>query len=251
MPIFGDNKARKAAPEPGTPAAPVATAAAPGDSLTGLLTNDELVDECRAAIEAANGGEQVGVLYLSFDGLRELNNKSGNLVTDHLLRELSKRLRATMRECDHAGRIANDEFVVILRQLNGKLPTLALLARLRVALAEPIASGKGTFVPIVNYGLAHPPGDGATLEALADAAEKAMLVMREQTRQAARDEAIKRVASTRAAVVTATKGIADAEQAVRDADNALADSKRRLVEAKAAVTAALEHAKALGVAEPA
>jgi diguanylate cyclase (GGDEF)-like protein len=216
-----------------------------------MLSNDELVDECRAAIEAANGGEQVGVLYLSFDGLRELSNKSGNLVTDHLMRELSRRLRATMRECDRAGRIANDEFVVILRQLNGKLPTLALLSRMRVALADPIPAGKAPYVPIVNYGLAHPPADGTTLEALADAAERAMLAMREQVRQVARDDAVKRVASTRADVAAAIKGVADAEQAVRDADTALADSKRKLVEAKAAVTAALEHAKALGVADPA
>jgi diguanylate cyclase (GGDEF)-like protein len=217
------------------------------DALTGLLTNDGLVDECRAAVEAAGGGEQVGIVYVSFDGLRELNEKSGNLVTDHLLRELSKRLRATLRPCDHAGRITRDEFVVIMRELNGRLATLALLSRLRVSLSEPIASGKGTFVPIVNYGLAHPPADGSTLESLSTVAEKAMLQMREHTRQVAREEAAARLTAARAAVTAATTRVADAELAVRDADSRLVDSKRLLVEAKAAVTAAVEHAKAIGV----
>jgi diguanylate cyclase (GGDEF)-like protein len=219
------------------------------DALTGLLTNDGLVDECRAAIEATSGGEHVGIALFSFDGLRELTEKSGNLVTDTLVRELSRRLRATLRTGDHAGRITRDEFVVILRNLGNRLETLALMARLRVALAEPISSGKTAYQPIVNYGLAYPPADGTTLEALSDAAEKQMLVMRAQTRQRAKDDAVKRLATTRAAVSSAAARVTDAELAVRHADAMLAESKRLLAEAKLAAAAALELAKSLGVAD--
>jgi len=218
------------------------------DTLTGLLESDALADECRLAVEAANGGEQVGVLYLSFDGLRELNATAGNLVTDKLLRELGRRLRANVRECDRPGRINRDEFVVILRQLSGRLATLTLVSRLRIALAEPISSGKDGYVPIVNYGMAHPPTDGTSLEKLAAVAEAAMLVERDQARTLANEKALQRVAEARAAFAAAQAGVTAAEVAVRDADAALADAKRIVGERKAAVAAALDAAKALGLA---
>ena len=245
MSFFSKSKERRA------PAAEVPPAAETDplwrDTLTGLLSNNALVDACRSAIEAANGGETVGIVLFSFDGLRELNERSGNLVTDKLLRELGKRLRETVRECDAVGRISRDEFVVILRQLSGRLATLALVSRLRVTLAEPIASGKDGYLPIVNYGLAHPPADGATLEALNATAQKAMLVMRDQQRVVAKEKAVQRIAEMRAALGAATAGVSDAEGAVRDADAGLVEAKRLLVEAKSAVAAALEAAKTLGV----
>jgi len=248
MSFFSKGKERRA------PATPVETSppqAAPSaeparDPLTGLLSNDALVDACRSAVEAASGGEHVAVAYFSFDGLRELNARAGHLVTDKLLRELGKRLRETVRECDHVGRISSDEFLVIMRQMGSRLETLAFMARLRVALSAPIAAGNG-YVPIVNYGLAHPPVDGSTLEGLSAAAEKAMLAMRDQARAVARENAIKRVAEMRAALAAASAHVTEAEQAVRDADSALVDAKRLVVDAKAAVAASLEHAKSLGV----
>jgi diguanylate cyclase (GGDEF)-like protein len=226
-----------------------AVAGPPADLLTGLLGNDALVDACRAAIEAANGGEHVAVAYFSFDGLRELNLRSGHLVTDHIVRELSRRLRATLRECDQAGRVANDEFVVILRQLGSRLETMALFARLRVALAEPIKSGKSAFIPIVNFGMAVPPTDGSTLEALSAAAEKQMLAMRDQMQAQMREDALKRIVAAREAVKAAGAGVTDAELAVRNADAHLVDAKKRLADARVAVVVAVQHAKELGIAD--
>ena len=245
MSFFSKSKERRA---PAAELSPVAeTDPASRDTLTGLLSNNALVDACRSAIEAANGGETVGIVLFSFDGLRELNERAGNLVTDKLLRELGKRLRETVRDCDAVGRTSRDEFVVVLRQLSGRLATLTLVSRLRVTLAEPISAGKDAYVPIVNYGLAHPPADGATLEALTATAQKAMLIVRDHQRVAAKEKAVQRIAEVRAALGAATAGVSDAEGAVRDADAGLVEAKRVLAEAKAAVTAALEAAKALGV----
>jgi len=250
MSFFSKGKERRA---PATPVAASPPQAAPSadparDPLTGLLSNDALVDACRSAVEAANGGEHVAVAYFSFDGLRELNDRAGNLVTDKLVRELGRRLRDAVRENDSVGRISRDEFIVILRGLGNRLATLTLVARLRNALAEPISSGKDAYVPIVDYGMAQPPGDGTTLEALSAAAETSMLAMREQNRVVMRERAQQRVLDARAAVNAAMAHVTACEAAVRDADSALVDAKRSLTDAKAAVTAALDHAKALGVA---
>jgi diguanylate cyclase (GGDEF)-like protein len=248
MSFFSKSKERRP-PDTEAPPAPAA-AAAPDparDPLTGLLSNDALVDECRKAVEAAHGGESVGFVLFSFDGLRELNERSGNLVTDKLLRELGRRLRDAVREGDHVGRINRDEFIVILRGLGNRLTTLTLVARLRNTLAEPISPGKDAYLPIVDYGMSQPPADGTTLEALSAAAQTAMLAMREQNRVAMREKAQQRVVEARAAVNAAMAHITECEVAVRDADSALVESKRLLADAKAAVTAALDHAKALGV----
>ena len=218
------------------------------DALTGLLTADAITAECVKAIEAANGGEHVAIGVVAFDGFRDLSNKQGNLVADHLLRELGPRLSEGVRDVDFVGRISRDEFIVVFRQLTGRLQTLALVSRFRIHVGEPVKTGTGPYKPIVNIGLAHPPADGTTTEALFEVAEKAMFVMQDETREAARREAVQRVTTARTAVTTATANVAAAEQAVRDADAHLIESKKLLAEAKAGVTAALENAKALGVA---
>jgi len=249
MSFFSKSKERRPPDTEASPAPAAAVPADPGrDPLTGLLSNDALVDACRTAVEAAHGGETVGIVFFSFDGLRELNDRAGNLVTDKLVRELGRRLRDAVRENDSVGRISRDEFIVILRGLGNRLATLTLVARLRNALAEPISSGKDAYVPIVDYGMAQPPGDGTTLEALSAAAETSMLAMREQNRVVMRERAQQRVLDARAAVNAAMAHVTACEAAVRDADSALVDAKRSLTDAKAAVTAALDHAKTLGVA---
>jgi diguanylate cyclase (GGDEF)-like protein len=252
MPLFDR---RKPVPEKATPPAAAEPPRAPldpsHDSLTGLLGTESLNHELAAAIEASGGGEHVAVAHVAFDGLRELIDRSGNLVGDTLLRELGKRLKATVREADHVGRISRDEFLIVFRQLHGRLETLALVSRLRIALGEPIKLATGPYKPLANIGLAHPPADGTSSDALTGVAEKAMLAMREQMRDAAKRDAVERLANARTAVDTAAKNLTAAEQAVRDADIALADSKKLLAEAKAAVVAATDHAKSLGVADTA
>jgi diguanylate cyclase (GGDEF)-like protein len=259
VPLFGGDKSPKpgaAVPAPpATPAAAAAPSAAAAavrdhshDSLTGLLTDGALEAECIKAIEAANGGEHVACVYVAFDELRERTNHLGAFVTDQVVRELARRVRDTIRECDEAGHVNRDEFLIVFRQLRSRLEALALVSRLRISLAEPIKAGKGVYRPVVNVGLVHPPADGTTPETLLAAGEKAMLAMREQARETAKREAEGRVADARAAVETAIGNIAAAEQAVRAADIHLADTKRLLVEAKAAVVTAIEEARSLGIA---
>jgi diguanylate cyclase (GGDEF)-like protein len=253
MPLFGGQDRRKPVPEKAAPAGepPRAPLDPSHDALTGLLGTESLNLALAAAIEAAANGEHTAIAHVAFDGLRELIDRAGNLVGDTLLRELGKRLHATVRGEDNVGRISRDEFLIIFRQLHGRLETLALVSRLRISLGEPVKIGSGPYKPLVNIGLAHPPADGTTADALTRVAEKAMLAMREQMREAAKREAIERLAHARTAVETAATNVTAAELAVRDADAALAEAKKLLAEAKAAVVTAAEHATSLGVAEPA
>jgi diguanylate cyclase (GGDEF)-like protein len=220
------------------------------DALTGLLGPEALNRAIAGCLDAAARKENVSLAYVAFDGLRDIYGGAGNLVGDTLMRELGRRLAAALRPVDRAGRIARDEFVIVFGPFANKLESLAVIARVRAHLAEPIKTSGSPFRPIVNIGTGTPPNDGATAEALVSHAEEAMLVVREQMREAAKKEAVERVAKARAHVEFATKNVADAEQLVRDADNNLVEAKRMVVEAKAAVTAALENAKALGVTIP-
>ena len=217
------------------------------DSLTGALSSSGLAEHVANAIEAAGAGERVAVVLVAFDGLRELGERSGNLVTDQILRELARRIRETIREGDDVGRHDHHEFVIVFRRLGGRLEMLALVSRLRIALAEPIKAGPNVYRPVVNYGLGQPPADGATQAALVGVAEQALLAMRDQTRETMKRDAVERVAAARAAVATAAANVTAAEHAVRDADSALAEAKKLLAEAKASVSAAREEAAALGV----
>jgi len=94
---------------------------------TDTLTGCSPTMGCRRmprAVEAA-GAASRSASCTSRSTAARTQREVGNLVTDHLLRELSKRLRATLRPCDHAGRITRDEFVVILRRVERTLATLA------------------------------------------------------------------------------------------------------------------------------
>ena len=51
--------------------------------------------------------------------LREINNEFGYEIADHLLQELSSRLTGILRPGDLSVRIGDNEFAIILRELNG------------------------------------------------------------------------------------------------------------------------------------
>jgi len=89
--------------------------AATTDPLTGLVNRRAWETEAvRALAHARRTGEPVTVAVLDLDHFKEVNDRSGHEAGDVLLRELTARWSAELRETDLLGRYGGDEFVLCL-----------------------------------------------------------------------------------------------------------------------------------------
>jgi diguanylate cyclase (GGDEF)-like protein len=107
------------------------------DSLTGLPNRLLWMLRSRHVVERARDGEQTGLLLLDLDHFKEINDTLGHHVGDELLRLVSARLRAAVREGDTVARFGGDEFAVLCPALTDVSVAEELAQRLVDALAEP------------------------------------------------------------------------------------------------------------------
>jgi diguanylate cyclase (GGDEF)-like protein/PAS domain S-box-containing protein len=85
------------------------------DALTGLVNRHEYERRLAEAVESAHRGDGQHVLcYLDLDRFKVVNDTSGHLAGDSMLREVAKLLRDAVRDSDTVGRLGGDEFGMLL-----------------------------------------------------------------------------------------------------------------------------------------
>jgi len=85
------------------------------DALTGLVNRREFERRTTEAIESGHRGDGQHVLcYLDLDRFKVVNDTSGHLAGDSMLREVAKILRDAVRDSDTVGRLGGDEFGMLL-----------------------------------------------------------------------------------------------------------------------------------------
>ena len=99
------------------------------DTLTGLPNRFHLNEKLE---ETANRCRRLGaplaVMFLDIDHFKQINDTLGHAAGDIVLKEFSARLAACLRATDVAGRLAGDEFVVLIEAPHG-LHEPAVVAR--------------------------------------------------------------------------------------------------------------------------
>jgi diguanylate cyclase (GGDEF)-like protein/PAS domain S-box-containing protein len=99
------------------------------DALTGLPNRRLLLDRLRLALPAVQrAGSHGALLFIDFDRFKVLNDAHGHSMGDLLLVQAAERMQRALRAEDTVARLAGDEFIVLLQNLDGDLGTATAMA---------------------------------------------------------------------------------------------------------------------------
>ncbi|WP_166881695.1 sensor domain-containing diguanylate cyclase [Massilia mucilaginosa] len=106
------------------------------DALTGLPNRTHLTERIgRAQTRSARNGSVMAVMYLDLDKFKSINDSFGHSGGDTVLIEFGRRLSACVRQSDTVGRLAGDEFVILLEGLQN-VAECAVVARKIIKVME-------------------------------------------------------------------------------------------------------------------
>lgn len=131
------------------------------DPLTHLANRRLLVDRLKQALaSSARSGQSGALLFLDLDHFKTLNDTLGHAVGDLLLKEVAKRLTASVREGDTVARLGGDEYVVLLEDLSSQVIEAAAQAEV---IGEKILTALNQPYQLSSYEYFSTPSIGATL----------------------------------------------------------------------------------------
>ncbi|HEV7285333.1 MAG TPA: EAL domain-containing protein [Kaistia sp.] len=141
------------------------------DGLTGLPNRSFFEQRFEEKLKQMKRAKRRAALcIIDLDHFKDINDSLGHDAGDMVLREVSSRLRGTIRKSDVIGRLGGDEFAVVLTNAQDTQDAAAAVKRMMESVARPF-SVKQQDVPIsLSAGVAIFPADGRTSgELMADA----------------------------------------------------------------------------------
>lgn len=162
------------------------SAKAYSDPLTQLPNRAFFSEKLKEALAHAHrDGDRLSVHFIDLDGFKAINDRLGHAAGDEVLRMVAARLGATLRQQDLLARVGGDEFLVLQRSSRDDEDAIGLGQRLVVAASQPmLVEGESVRVG-ASVGISRFPIDGATAEALVEAADQTMYSVKRGGKNAA------------------------------------------------------------------
>jgi diguanylate cyclase len=153
------------------------------DASTGL-PNRVLLDDrlAQATAHAQRDAHSFAVLVLDLDRFKHINDSLGHRAGDAVLKEVSRRLLAAVRDIDTVARIGGDEFVIVLSPSTGREEATAVAQRLNEALRAPLTIRGVDIHVTASIGVAMYPTDDSTPDGLLGRADAAMYCAKQRGR---------------------------------------------------------------------
>ena len=108
------------------------------DSLTGLPNRALILDRVHQMLaRARRTGDPMAAMFIDLDGFKAINDTFGHGAGDQLLRAVSERLAAALRQSDTIGRLGGDEFVVLVEGSSLDAGPELIAERILTVLREP------------------------------------------------------------------------------------------------------------------
>ena len=144
------------------------------DALTGLANYRRLSEELASEIKRSDRTSRAfAVLMFDLDGMKQINDRYGHLAGNRALCRLADIFRFSCRSIDTAARYGGDEFAIVLPET---VAHDAALVRKRIC--ERLSSDREEPLLSVSVGMAVYPEDGATIDTLFQAADRALYEMK-------------------------------------------------------------------------
>ena len=110
------------------------------DALTSLFNRRVFESELKRALELGKRrGHKVALLILDVDNFKRINDSLGHKAGDKALLQLTKRLKAVMRESDLLARMGGDEFAIIVEDYADTSEIGLFIARIQMSMEENFA----------------------------------------------------------------------------------------------------------------
>jgi diguanylate cyclase (GGDEF)-like protein len=150
------------------------------DNLTGLPNRRLLYGLVEQVIpHSRRNNTEFALFYIDLDNFKPINDNFGHEVGDEVLKIASERMLHSFRASDTVARIGGDEFVAVIRDVEGKKAVQQVAAKAIETLQAPIKVHEHSCDITVSIGIAIFPDNGATFEDLLKKADKAMYMAKE------------------------------------------------------------------------
>ncbi|WP_371367672.1 EAL domain-containing protein [Pseudomonas sp. QL9] len=145
------------------------------DPLTGLPNRRLLGDRLDQAIaRSLRSSHSLAVCYLDIDDFKSINQQGGTALGDSLLVTVGDNLKHVLRSEDTLARLGDDEFVVLLTEIESVEDCSSSLDRMLAAINAPIATEAGEFRLSASIGVCIYPDDDVDAGLLLRHADQAM-----------------------------------------------------------------------------
>ncbi|QPF94001.1 bifunctional diguanylate cyclase/phosphodiesterase [Bradyrhizobium commune] len=144
------------------------------DALTNLPNRVLFHEQLEQGLRRAGSNNQLAVLCLDLDHFKDINDSLGHPIGDALLKEVGRRLKATVGEHDTVARLGGDEFAVVQIGRSEEAAARALAGRLVEVISAPYEIDDHQIVIGVSIGISLAPQDGTNPDELLKNADLAL-----------------------------------------------------------------------------
>jgi diguanylate cyclase (GGDEF)-like protein len=144
------------------------------DPLTGLPNRYMLNEYIQySLIRSKLENQQMAVLFMDLDRFKMVNDTMGHNMGDLLLKQVTERLKRSVRTIDIVSRQGGDEFILLLENMD-EAGVVKIAERIISEFAEPFNLNDTEFFTSTSIGISMFPRDGEDVDTLIKRADQAM-----------------------------------------------------------------------------
>jgi diguanylate cyclase (GGDEF)-like protein len=145
------------------------------DAVTGLPSRRLFMERVEhALVQAQRHQRRLAVMFIDLDRFKHVNDTLGHEAGDMLLKEVSRRLKLTLRQGDTVARLGGDEFVMLLEEITSERAVLDIGHKLLSELGRGYVIAAEEVTVTASIGISTYPADAADVATLLRHADAAM-----------------------------------------------------------------------------